>query len=124
MTIRLTLGALNAGQERAYLDRLRERYDGEVVALPGAAVLLDGLGELPWAIVTSGSRTTLPRRADGSDCRRGQASISGGSHPVRFAGLQAELSTRPLIRTLVDMDINGSCRTVVDRAAKRRTRVA
>lgn len=87
MTIRLTLGALNAGQERAYLDRLRERYDGEVVALPGAAVLLDGLGELPWAIVTSGSRTTLPRRADGSDCRRGSGVDLEGFAPCQVCRL-------------------------------------
>jgi hypothetical protein len=39
-------------------------------------------------------------------------------------GSQAELSTRPLIRTLVGMDINGSCGAVVDSAANRRTRVA
>lgn len=100
-TVASVAPGLDGVWERAYLDRLLERYAGEVVALPGAAVLLDGLGVLPWAVVTSGSRTVtikgfqrlglpLPRVVVcGEDVQRAKP------HPESYLRASAELGVLP-----------------------------
>ncbi len=112
-TVASVAPGLDAVRERAYLDRLLERHEGEVRALPGAAVLLDGLGELPWAIVTSGSRAVtinrfkrlglpLPRVAVcGEDVQHGKP------HPQGYLRASAELGVLPLDCVVVEDALAG-----------------
>jgi len=100
-TVASVAPGLHAVQERAYLDRLLERYEGDVVALPGAAVLLDGLGELPWAIVTSGSRTVTINRFKRLGLPLPQVVVCGEDvqhgkpHPEGYLRASAELGVPP-----------------------------
>lgn len=100
-TVASVAPGLDAAQERAHLDRLLERYEGQVAAFTGAAVLLNSLSELPWAIVTSGSRAVtidrferlglpLPQVAVcGEDVRQGKP------HPEGYLRASAQLGVPP-----------------------------
>jgi len=100
-TVESVAPGLDGVQERAYLDRLLERYEGEVVALLGAIVLLDGLGELPWAIVTSGSRTVTINRFKRLGLPLPQVAVCGEDvqhgkpHPEGYLRASAELGVLP-----------------------------
>lgn len=100
-TVESVAPGLDCVQERAYLDRLLERYEGEVVALLGAAVLLDGLGGLPWAIVTSGSRTVTINRFKRLGLPLPQVAVCGEDvqhgkpHPQGYLRASVELGVLP-----------------------------
>lgn len=92
---------LELAHELAELDRLLARHERKIAGVPGAARLLDAVGELPWAIVTSGSRSVtidrfkrlglpLPHVATcGEDVQHGKP------HPEPYLRACAELGTLP-----------------------------
>ena len=61
-TIRLIAPQLETPEEIAFLVRTEEACREGIVAVPGAAVLLDALGRDRWAVVTSAWRTLAELR--------------------------------------------------------------